>query len=91
MIVATVCSSQTISQKDKHASKETPILIEKKSTLTSNLNDSLSINDVKNKVELKTFEKSRIPSNQKISPEIFYIINDKPVSREEYLKLKNNK
>ncbi|NHM06537.1 hypothetical protein G4D82_04830 [Flavobacterium sp. CYK-4] len=37
------------------------------------------------------FQKKDLPSNQKVSPEIIYIINDKPVSREEYQKqLKKN-
>jgi hypothetical protein len=32
------------------------------------------------------FEKTPLPAEQKASPEIFYIVDDKPVSREEYLK-----
>jgi hypothetical protein len=37
------------------------------------------------------FKKNNFPSNQKVSPEIFYIINDKPVSREEYVKQNKHK
>lgn len=31
------------------------------------------------------FEKTPLPTEQKNTPEVFYIINDKPVTREEYL------
>lgn len=34
----------------------------------------------------KVFKKKDLPSDQKASPEIIYVINDKPVSREEYQK-----
>ncbi|WP_309641275.1 hypothetical protein [Flavobacterium sp.] len=37
------------------------------------------------------FKKIELPADQKVSPEIFYIINDKPVSREEYLKQNKKK
>ena len=37
------------------------------------------------------FKKNELPVNQKVSPEIFYIVNDKPVSREEYLKQNKKK
>lgn len=34
----------------------------------------------------EVFSKSPFPANEKIAPEIFYIKNDQPVSRETYLK-----
>ena len=34
----------------------------------------------------EVFEKTPLPTEQKITAEVFYIVNDKPVSREEYLK-----
>ena len=43
------------------------------------------------KVTATVFKKKELPPNQKVSPEIFYIINDKPVSREAYLKQKVKK
>ena len=43
------------------------------------------------KVTATVYKKKELPPNQKVSPEIFYIINDKPVSREEYLKQKVKK
>jgi hypothetical protein len=43
------------------------------------------------KVPAAVFKKIDLPLNQKVSPEIFYIINDKPVSREEYLKQQKKK
>ncbi len=53
--------------------------------------NSSSISADENIVGLKKLEKLRFPSNQKISPEVFYVIDDKPVSREEYLRLRKNK
>lgn len=35
--------------------------------------------------------KHELPASQKASPEIFYIVNDKPASREEYLKYNKKK
>ena len=83
------CFSQTKSHNEKHLLNKTSISTENKSTRisTSTKIDSLSSTH-ENKVELK---KLSFPSNQKISPEVFYVINDKPVSREEYLKLRKNK
>lgn len=43
------------------------------------------------KVTATVYKKKELPPNQKVSPEIFYIVNDKPVSREEFLKLKVKK
>lgn len=55
--------------------------------------DSLKTSPLKEaaKVMATVYTKKELPSNQKVSPEIFYIINDKPVSREEYLKQKVKK
>jgi len=39
----------------------------------------------------KIYTKENLPPQQKIVPEIFYIVNDKPVSREEYLRHNKNK
>ena len=50
--------------------------------LSKKNNDSLVI-DSKTNIQ---FQKKVFDSNQKASPEIFYIVNDKPVSREEYFK-----
>ncbi len=36
-------------------------------------------------------QKLEFPASQKVSPEIFYIINDKPVSREEFLRIQKEK
>jgi hypothetical protein len=36
--------------------------------------------------ENSSVEKNKLPKNQKVSPEIFYVKGDKPVSREEYMK-----
>jgi hypothetical protein len=50
--------------------------------LSEKNNDSLVIDSRTNlQIQKKVFD-----SNQKASPEVFYIVNDKPVSREEYLK-----
>ncbi len=50
--------------------------------LSEKNNDSLVIDSKTNiQIQKKVFD-----SNQKVSPEVFYIVNDKPVSREEYLK-----
>jgi len=43
------------------------------------------------KVTATVYKKKELPPNQKVSPEIFYIVNDKPVSREAYLKQKVKK
>ncbi len=43
------------------------------------------------KTTATVFKKKELPSNHKVSPEIFYIVNDKPVSREAYLKQKVKK
>lgn len=43
------------------------------------------------KVTATVFKKKELPPNQKVSPEIFYIVNDKPVSREEFLKQNKKK
>jgi hypothetical protein len=50
--------------------------------LPDNNKDSLKF-EVKTKVEVP---KENFAPSLKASPEIFYIVNDKPVSREEYLK-----
>lgn len=76
------CFSQTKSQNEK---------LPLKNTLVYSEIDSSSISTDENKVGLKKLEKLRFPSNQKISPEVFYVIDDKPVSREEYLRLRKNK
>lgn len=49
--------------------------------------------DSKSTVETlnQTLTKNNLPSEQKTTPEIFYIVNDKPVSREEYLKHNSKK
>jgi hypothetical protein len=39
--------------------------------------------------ETSLFEKNNLPDNIKATAEEFYILNDKPVSREEYLKAKS--
>ena len=49
-----------------------------------------SLNDA-SKTTVTIFKKKEPQPNQKVSPEIFYIVNDKPVSREEYLKQKVKK
>ncbi len=36
-------------------------------------------------------EKDKLPNPYKSSPEIFFIVDDKPVSREEYIKHKEKK
>jgi len=65
--------SQTFSQ--NRSAVEDRLLSEKN-------NDSLVIDSKTNiQIQKKVFD-----SNQKASPEVFYIVNDKPVSREEYLK-----
>ncbi|MBK8600091.1 MAG: hypothetical protein IPN80_05595 [Flavobacterium sp.] len=65
--------SQTFSQ--NRGAVEDRLLSEKN-------NDSLVIDSKTNiQIQKKVFD-----SNQKVSPEVFYIVNDKPVSREEYLK-----
>ena len=51
--------------------------------------DKGKVNDSLKKPEV--FKKNDLPTHQKASPEIFYIINDKPVSREEFLKLNKKK
>lgn len=55
--------------------------------------DSLKIKPLNKaeKVTATVFKKKELPPNQKVSPEIFYIVNDKPVSREAYLKQKVKK
>lgn len=65
--------SQTFSQ--NRGAVEDRLLSEKN-------NDSLVIDSKTNlQIQKKVFD-----SNLKASPEVFYIVNDKPVSREEYLK-----
>jgi RecA/RadA recombinase len=51
--------------------------------------DTVKENDSLKKTAV--FKKKDLPPNQKVSPEIFYIVNDKPVSREEYLNQKIKK
>lgn len=55
--------------------------------------DSLKITPLNEtaKVTATVYKKKELPPNQKVSPEIFYIVNDKPVSREAYLKQKVKK
>ena len=50
--------------------------------LSEKSNDSLVI-DSKTNIQ---FQKKVYDSNQKAAPEVFYIVNDKPASREEYLR-----
>jgi hypothetical protein len=65
--------SQTFSQ--NRGAVEDRLLSEKN-------NDSLVIDSKTNlQIQKKAFD-----SNLKVSPEVFYIVNDKPASREEYLK-----
>ena len=50
--------------------------------LSEKSNDSLVVDSKTNmQIQKKVYD-----SNQKASPEVFYIVNDKPVSREEYLR-----
>lgn len=49
------------------------------SKLTTRAFDSIKSNS-------EILKKNDFPSNQKLSPEIIYIINDKPVNREEFIK-----
>lgn len=49
-------------------------------------NNSKSIQIIKADNPETIFEKTALPKEQKVSPEIFYIINDKPVSQEEYMR-----
>ncbi|WP_284653331.1 hypothetical protein [Flavobacterium terrisoli] len=49
-------------------------------------NNSKNIQIVRADTPKEIFEKTALPKDQKVSPEIFYIINDKPVSREEYMR-----
>jgi RecA/RadA recombinase len=49
-----------------------------------------STNDA-TKTTVTIFKKKELPPDQKVSPEIFYIVNDKPVSREEFLKQNKKK
>lgn len=81
------CFSQTKTSNTIQLLNKSSVSKEDKLTRISTKIDSLSSTD-ENKIALK---KLSFPSNQKISPEIFYVINDKPVSREEYLKLRKNK
>lgn len=76
------CFSQSKFPNEKHPLNKTLVYSEI---------DSSSISTDENKVGLKKLEKLRFPSNQKNSPEVFYVIDDKPVSREEYLRLRKNK
>jgi hypothetical protein len=55
--------------------------------LVEKSNDSLVIDS---KTDLQ-IQKKLFDSSQKASPDVFYIINDKPVSREEYLEHINKK
>lgn len=53
-----------------------------------------SLNELKpnsNQSNKEVLKKNAFPTNQKVSPEIFYILNDKPVSREEYIKQNKKK
>jgi hypothetical protein len=84
------CFSQSKSPNEKHPLNKTLVCPENKSTQISTKFDLISSSD-KNIVEIKKLEKLGFPTNQKNSPEIFYVIDDKPVSREEYLKLRKNK
>jgi hypothetical protein len=70
--------SQTIVQKEK-------ILSEK--SIDDNSIDSVSF-DTNRSTQIR---KSDYPDSQKVSPEIFYIVNDKPVSKEEYLNHRNKR
>lgn len=50
--------------------------------LSEKSNDSLVIDSKTNiQIQKKVFD-----SNQKAAPEVFYIVNDKPVSRDEYIR-----
>jgi hypothetical protein len=72
-IVSINALSQTLSK--KRDAVEGRLLVEKNY-------DSLVI-DSKTTIQI---QKKVFDSTQKASPEVFYIVNDKPVSREEYLK-----
>jgi hypothetical protein len=74
----TSASSQTISEN---------ISFRKDKLFVEKSNDSLVIDS---KTDLQ-IQKKLFDSSQKASPDVFYIINDKPVSREEYLKHNNKK
>lgn len=50
-----------------------------------------SLKELKPNSNKEILKKNDFPTNQKVSPEIFYIINDKPVSREEYIKQNKKK
>lgn len=55
----------------------------KMETVNDSLNEQKSVS--------KVLKKNDFPPNQKVSPEVFYILNDKPVSREEYIKQNKKK
>lgn len=78
LLSSTVGLSQSIAQNEK-------ILSEK--SIDDYSVDSVSF-DANSSTQIR---KSAYPDSQKVSPEIFYIVNDKPVSREEYLKQKEKK
>jgi hypothetical protein len=54
--------------------------------LFRSLNNSKNIQIISADNPKAVFSKTALPHEQKVGPEIFYIINDKPVSREQYLQ-----
>jgi hypothetical protein len=89
-IINIPCFSQINSYNEKQSLNNISVSKSNKSIRIPTTIDSLSSTN-ENKVEIKKLEKLGFPTNQKISPEIFYVIDDKPVSREEYLRLRKNK
>ena len=57
------------------------------STIASN---SKKIQIIRASIDTPIYKKNPLPSNQKVSPAIFYVSNDKPVEREIYMQQLQN-
>lgn len=52
--------------------------------------NSKKIQIIRAGIDIPVFEKNILPPNQKVSPAIFYVDNDKPIEREVYLQQLQN-
>ena len=53
-------------------------------------NNSKKIKIIRARTDVPVYEKNQLPPNQKVSPAIFYVDNDKPIEREVYMQQLQN-
>jgi len=52
--------------------------------------NSKKVQIIRASIDTPVYKKNPLPTNQKVSPAIFYVSNDKPVEREVYMQQRQN-